>query len=302
MALTTRQIFLMGTIITLQVDCDDPQTVLDELVRRLHIYNHRFSANDDNSELMQIMHNAGKKPVPVNSELYDLIKLGKKYSLEIDSNFNIAIGPLVQLWRIGFSDAKVPSETEIKQALTLTGPQNIELNDHAHSVYLTKPKMAIDLGSIAKGYITDLLVNYLKEAKVQSALINLGGNVYAYGPSSHQDHKWRIGIQNPKLPRGNYCDVIKVENQSVVTSGIYERELIVNGKKYHHILDKHTGHPVTSNIASVTVVANKSTTCDLWTEILFGQPVDKIIKILNSRRDINGIVITQDDKMYSTIK
>ncbi len=97
----------MGTTITLQVAHNDPMWLLSELERLLHEYETRFSANDPHSELMAVNHAAGQHPVVVDPELYELIKIGKYHSCAEDSHLNIAIGPLVQRWRIGFTDAKV---------------------------------------------------------------------------------------------------------------------------------------------------------------------------------------------------
>ncbi|ANK60861.1 FAD:protein FMN transferase [Loigolactobacillus backii] len=299
MGQSTRQVHLMGTIITLQIEAKSPEPILDELVNRLKIYDHRFSANDPSSELMAITKQAGIEPVVVNPELYKLIEFGLHYSLVPQSRLNIAIGPLVQTWRIGFTDAKLPTPEEIVTALNKTNPLDIVLDGIAHSVFLKKPGMAIDLGSLAKGYIADMLVAYLKQIDVTSAMINLGGNVLTMGPMpTHADHFWRIGIQDPAKSRGHYKKVLQIRDQSVVTSGIYERQLVVNGKKYHHILDARTGYPVVTDLASLTIIADKSLDCELWTTRLFGQPSEISIATINQTPNIEGIVIDQAGKVF----
>ncbi|MFD1465484.1 FAD:protein FMN transferase [Lapidilactobacillus mulanensis] len=301
MALTTRVVHLMGTKISLQIDHPDPEPLLDELVSRLEDYEHRFSANDPTSELMTITKQAGIAPVKVDPELYSLIRIGYDNSIIQASNLNIAIGPLVQTWRIGFKDVKLPTPQEITEALALTNPYQIELNDQEHTVYLAQPKMTIDLGSLAKGYFADLLADYLRNVDVRSALLDLGGNVYALGPMhDHEDGLWRIGIQDPTLPRGNYKKVVRIQNQSVVTSGIYERSLIVNGQKYHHILDTDTGYPVKTNVTSLTIISDKSLDGELWTTRLFGQPVEKIISTVDQLTNIEAIVITNQGEVWSS--
>ncbi|MBF0915036.1 MAG: FAD:protein FMN transferase, partial [Atopobium sp.] len=111
----------------LKTDCLAEQ-LLDDVFELLNIYNQRFSANDANSELMQINHAAGKHPVPVDLELFELIQIGKEQSLIPASHLNIALGPLVQTWRIGFADARIPNNAEVTHALSLTDPQLIELD------------------------------------------------------------------------------------------------------------------------------------------------------------------------------
>lgn len=297
-----REVHMMGTIIRLQITAAAPEPLLDELVRRLKIYEHRFSANANDSELMAITHQAGIKPVVVNSELYELIKIGWRYSIAPDSNLNIAIGPLVQTWRIGFTDAKLPTPAEINAALVKTDPHQIILNDEQHSVYLQQAGMAIDLGSLAKGYIADLLIAYLRQQEVTSALVNLGGNVVTLGPMlQHDDQQWRIGIQDPVQPRGHYKTVVKVQNKSVVTSGIYERSLKVDGHTYHHILNGKTGYPLVTDLASLTIISDRSLDGELWTTRLFGQSQQMIMAKLAELPGIDGIVITKSGGVYSSL-
>lgn len=291
----------MGTVIDLLIEHESPDSILTEVVNRLKIYEQRFSANDPNSELMVINQNAGIRPVSVHPDLYQLIKIGKFHSCAPDSYLNIAIGPLVQTWRIGFHDAKVPSTREIEKLLEKTNPQNILLNDAEQSVCLTEKGMFIDLGSLAKGYIADLVIRYLKNEGVASALINLGGNVVGLGPSgNHEKKHWTIGIQNPLLNRNQYLTALKIANQSVVTSGIYERSLVNEGQIYHHILDPHTGYPITTDVASLTIQSNQSLDGEIWTTRLYGKSSDEIINELNELEGIEGLVITKNEQvMYS---
>lgn len=289
---------LMGTIIDLMVEHDFPDAILEEATKRLKIYEQRFSANDPSSELMQINHSAGKAPVVVHPELFELIKLGKYHSVAPDSRLNIAIGPLVQTWRIGFGDAKVPGDEEIQRLLHITDPNKILLSEPDRTVLLQEEGMSIDLGALAKGYIADLLTAYFKEAGVASALINLGGNVVVFGPSQRQEEPyWRIGIQNPSLPRAHYSAVLKLLDQSAVTSGIYERRLESKGRHYHHILDPKTGCPAETDVISLTIVSDASFDGEIWTTRLFGQSSEAILATLDRSETIEGILITQDGSL-----
>lgn len=289
---------MMGTIIDLMVEHHSPDAVLAEATKRLRIYEQRFSANDPKSELMQVNQLAGKEPLVVHPELFHLIKLGKYHSTAPGSRLNIAIGPLVQTWRIGFADAKVPSAEEIHRLLQITDPNKILLSDKDQSVFLQEDGMSIDLGALAKGYISDLLVAYFKGIGVSSALINLGGNVVVLGPSKNrEDHRWSIGIQNPLLPRAHYSAVLKLLDQSAVTSGIYERHLEAQGKHYHHILDPKTGYPAETDVISLTIVSDDSVDGEIWTTRLFGQTATTILAALDQSEEINGILITKDGSL-----
>ena len=291
---------LMGASIHLTIFHEDAQNLLLQSEQLLHLYKNRFSANDADSELMEINLQAGKKAVQVHPELFELIELGKKHSIAANSHLNIAIGPLVQTWRIGFSDAKLPSEEEIQRLLKITDPEEIFLNDSNGEVYLSKEGMRIDLGALAKGYIADKLKEFLVEQGVQSGIIDLGGNILTIGENPTFHRPWRIGIQNPALDRGEHVAVIEVSDGSVVTSGIYERQLVVDGKTYHHIFDRTTGYPMETELASITIVAEKSVDCEIWTTRLFGQNPYDIIEEIEQQPGLEAFVITKNQKMMYT--
>ena len=292
---------LMGASITLTIFHENAQQLLLQSEQLLHLYKNRFSANDADSELMEINLQAGKKSVRVHQELFELIALGKKHSIAANSHLNIAIGPLVQTWRIGFSDAKLPSEEEIQRLLKITNPEEIVLNDSNREVYLSKEGMRIDLGALAKGYIADKLKEFLVEQGVQSGIIDLGGNILTIGENPTFHRPWRIGIQNPALDRGEHVAVIEVSDASVVTSGIYERQLVVDGKTYHHIFDRTTGYPMETELASITIVAEKSVDCEIWTTRLFGQNPYDIIEEIEQQPGLEAFVITKNQKtMYTS--
>ncbi|MGT2754672.1 FAD:protein FMN transferase [Streptococcus ovis] len=301
MQASSRSIRLIGTTIDTKIWHDNPELILDQVEELLYLYKDRFSANDLTSELMEINLNAGVQPVPVAPDLYELIALGKEHSCASGSHLNITIGPLVQAWRIGFSDAKVPSEEIIQEKLALIDPKEIELDEVTQSVYLKKEGMALDLGALAKGYIADRIVEHLKRVGVVSGLINLGGNVLTFGPAMHnEDGLWRIGIQNPTLPRGNNVAVIKIGEESVVTSGVYERTFEFEGKTYHHIFDSQTGYPVATDVASLTIVSEKSVDGEIWTTRLFGYPVLDIYQAVVVQEGIEAIIITNQHQLIYT--
>ncbi|GBG96731.1 FAD:protein FMN transferase [Lactococcus termiticola] len=296
----SRQVQMMGTTIDLLFEAEEGllEALLDEAIERLKLYNHRFSANDADSELSAINQAAGLNAVSVQGELYELIKKGKEESLAEPSNLDIALGPVVQSWRIGFDDARKPSEQEIEQALKLTDPEQIQLNDAEQSVFLARSGMKIDLGALAKGYIADLLMAWLKTRPVQSALINLGGNVLVYGDNSKQpDGLWWIGLQAPGSKRGQHMGLIPIQNASLVTSGIYERQFELDGQCYHHIFDRKTGQPIETEMASLTIQASSSLACEIWSSRLFGLDLWTAMSTINAVPDIEGIIVLKNQKI-----
>lgn len=291
---------LMGTTITVSI-CD-PQA--DELLAHcfelLRSYEHRFSANDAMSELMEVNHQAGIAPVQVHPDLFELIALGTLHSQAKNSHLNIAIGPLVQTWRIGFSDARRPAPEEIEQALLKIDPQQIQLDQENYTVFLKRPGMKIDLGALAKGYSADLIATYLRGKGIKDALIDLGGNILTVGQHPVKQQPWRIGIQNPVEKRGNHLLVLSVKDKSVVTSGIYERHLEVDGQSFHHIFDSETGYPVETDLASITIISDRSVDGEIWTTRLFGDSPTSILNTIESLPGIETLLVSQSGKIAYT--
>lgn len=296
----TKIIYLMGTKISLYIKGEETEMLAEKAEEMLFRYNEIFSANSDHSQLAMIKKMAGIAPQKVDEELYELIKTGKKHSLNENSFLNIAIGPLIKLWKIGFTEAHVPDKESIEKVLELLDPESIQLNEENKTVFLQKKGMEIDLGAIAKGYFADKVMEFFKDRGAVSALVDMGGNVLVHGDSPSDGSDWNVGIQNPFLSRGNAAAMVKIRNQSVVTSGIYERVLEKEGSKYHHIFNSKTGYPMESNIASLTVVADRSLDCDIYTTELFGLDAVSIIRKMNNMKDLGAVVITLDGKLACT--
>ncbi|MDT2833567.1 FAD:protein FMN transferase [Vagococcus carniphilus] len=293
MVWSKEQVRLMGTVIDMMIEHEEPIILLHNCVEKLRSYEKRFSANSQTSELMAVNLQAGQKNIKVHSDLFELIKLGKEHSLPIESYLNIAIGPLTQAWHIGFEDAQVPSQTEIASLLKTIDPKRIHLNELDKSVFLEKGS-SIDLGALAKGYIADLMVADLKRKQVTSGIINLGGNVLVFGnPPNENRDEWYIEVQVPEQAQSKEPFLLKVRDKSVVTSGVYERVLTKDGQIYHHIINPNTGYPVETDVLSLTILSDKSVEGEIWTTRLFGKKAEEMIKEINHTKGIEGIVITK---------
>ena len=296
----TKIIYLMGTKISIYIKGEAAEELAEKACSMLINYEEVFSANSDKSQLAMLKKTAPLAPQEVDAELYELIKIGKKHSLCENTYLNIAIGPLIKLWRIGFKEAHVPEKEAIAKVLELLKPENIQLDDEKKTVYFLKKGIEIDLGAIAKGYFADKVMEFFKENGAVSAMVDMGGNVLVFGDSPSEGGDWKVGIQNPFLPRGNAVALVKIKDQSVVTSGIYERVFEKDGRKYHHIFDSKTGYPIESNIASLTIIADKSIDCDIYTTKLFGLDAASIIHRVNRIKGMGAIVITVDGKLAYT--
>ncbi|MFU0787997.1 MAG: FAD:protein FMN transferase [Enterococcus gilvus] len=175
-------------------------------------------------------------------------------------------------------------------------------NDDEQTVFLKEKGMKLDLGAIAKGYITDEVVKVMKENGVTTAIIDLGGNVFVMGnsPRGNQKEDWTVGIQDPNQARNVVLGSVPETNMSLVTSGIYERYLEVDGKTYHHLFNPKTGYPFDNDLAGVTIVSKKSIDGDGLSTAVFSMGVKDGMKYVEDLKDTEAIFVTRDDKVYVT--
>lgn len=285
---------MMGTIIDLTIHHPNGESLLTDCYLQLERFAQRFTVNQSHSELMNVNHNAGIRPVRVKADLYELIKKAKTASMDNSNPFNIAIGPLIKTWRIGFNDAKLPTDRELMNILDIVDPSHIVLDDLYQTIFLTKPGMEIDLGAIAKGYFADQIKEYLVSHNVKHGCINLGGNVLTIGYAPNNAiQAWNVGIQDPLSPRGEVCRIVPLQGQSMVTSGINERYLEHGGLRYHHLIDAKTGKPINTDIASVTIISNLSVDGEIWSTAGFLSTVDDSLAYLNKQLDIEAVLISE---------
>ncbi|RAU36994.1 FAD:protein FMN transferase [Enterobacter sp. RIT418] len=279
---------LMGSPILLKLFSHD-EALASRVFRLIKRYEDLLTVNRAQSQVMDINHAAGKHAVAVSRPVFELIRCAKAASMIKDSAFNLAIGPLVKRWKIGFQGDSVPPADEIAALLKITRPEEVMLDEASSSVFLARPGMEIDLGAIAKGYIADRVRDYLRKEGADLGLINLGGNVQTLGSP---DGGWSIGLKKP-FAGDALIGTLTVENRSVVTSGTYERYFEQNGRRYHHILDPRTGYPLDNALDSVTLISTDSIDGDIWTTLLFGMGVEKGCAALRARPDIEAIFVTK---------
>lgn len=295
----SRSEVLMGTVVDVSLYDSTDEKILDRVFEKVKDLEKTLSINENGTLVDEINAEAGIKPVKVDDDTYTIIKKGIEYAKLSNGLFDISVGPIVKLWNIGLPEAKVPTQEEINEKLPLIGYSDIELNENDKTVFLKRPGMMIDLGGIAKGYTADVISNILTEEGVESAIINLGGNVFTHGKKVNGSD-WNVGIQNPFSDRGDIIGSIKTSNKSIVTSGIYERYIEKDGIKYHHILSPKTGYPYDNEIAGITIISDTSVDGDALSTSVFAMGVDEGMKFVNSIDGIDAIFVTKDNKIYIT--
>ncbi len=291
---------MMGTLISLSL-FEKNDIVVNSIYKYLAISEKLFSANRNDSEISKINQQAGKHPVQVNSNVFQLIKKALIFSKLYPESFNIAVGPLVKLWQIGFSGQHLPNDDEIKKCLCLVDTTGIELDDVKDEVFLKYPGMELDLGAIAKGYFADQIHLILKKYSINNAIIDLGGNVLTLGSNQiTMDHKWQIGIQDPRSKRGNILGSVACRACSAVTSGVSERYFIKKGHLYHHIINPKTGYPLENNVSQVTIFSSSSLEGEVISTVAFFAGVVNGIRLINKMKNVEAIYVTRTGQIVTT--
>ena len=211
------------------------------------------------SETSLINSNAGLSPVKISDELFKLIDRCLKISEITDGAFDISYGPLTDLWRFDGSMQYLPTPEEIRRCVEKVDYRQIELNGLERTVYLKKPGMKLNFGGIGKGYAVDKAKELLISKGVLAGMINASGDITTWGTKSTGE-KWLIGIENPGW-RKNIFTWIPIVESSVSITVNYKRYVMINDKRYSHIINPKTGYPVTG-IDKAAVLTKTSELCD----------------------------------------
>lgn len=293
----TRTESLLHTVVQLSIYHDHKENAMDEAITYIKKMEALLSTNLEGSDVYNINQAAGKEPVQVTEETVEIIKEAIDMSKESQGMFDISIGAVSNLWKIGSSDARVPTQSEITEAIKQIDYQRITLNQEESTVYIEEG-MTLELGAISKGYIADGVKKIFEKHGITSAIINLGGNVVVIGTSPRNVNGWNIGVQNPDEVRGDTVGSVLVKDSSVVTSGIYERYLESDGKTYHHILNPETGYPVDNNISGVTVFSPTSLEGDKLSTTLYLLGIEQGLQLVNETEGVEAVFIDKDKGIY----
>ena len=219
------------------------------------------------SEWSRVNREAARRPVRVSSELFKLLEACSRYSRDSGGAFDITVGPLLKLWGFYKGSGRLPHRSEIRNVLRRIGYQHVVLDREHQTVRFDAEGIEIDPGGIGKGYAVDRMVAILRKAGVHSALVSAGGSsVYVLGAPPGKKG-WTVKIRNPKLP-GETVEELVLNNQSMSTSGNYEKFFYAGGKLYSHIFDPRTGYPA-EGVLSVSVVAPLTMDSEAWTKPFF---------------------------------
>jgi thiamine biosynthesis lipoprotein len=220
------------------------------------------------SEWSKVNREAAQRPVHVSGELFGLLAACVNYSRLSEGAFDITVGPLMRIWGFYKGSGHLPQPGDVKQAMGQIGYQNIVLDSAKQTVFLTKKGLNLDPGGVGKGYAVDRMVEILKKEGVQSALVSGGGSsIYCLGNPPEEPAGWRIQIKDPH-DEFKAVSEITLKNESLSTSGSYERFFMAEGKTWSHIMDPRTGYPSEGTL-SVSVVAPLTLDSEVWAKPYF---------------------------------
>lgn len=296
---TTKQsqvVFYFDTVVTMTVYTNDEQ-LLSDAAKECHRYEQLLSKTVEGSDVWNINHANGKR-VPVSDETRYLIEQALEFSRISDGRFDITIDPCTSLWDFTGENAGVlPDADALATAASKVDWTKIDINDEG---VLLPVGMSIDLGAIAKGYISDHIAEFLENRGVKSGLLNFGGNVRSIGGKPDGSH-WRVGIQDPEGIRDqSIVGVVSLIGESVVTSGIYERGFTLDGVCYHHILDPETGWSVQNELAGISIITENACTADALSTTVFTMGLAEGKAFIESLDGVDAIFVTKDGEVSWT--
>lgn len=287
--------FYFDTVISITIYDSNDQTLLEQCFTHCEELENLLSRTIPTSDISRINSAAGA-PVTVSDTTIELLKQGIYYGKLTDGAFDITVAPLSDVWNFKENTGILPTEHAITEALSHVSYKTIQID--GNTVTLADPEAAIDLGGVAKGYIADVLKEFLKSKGVKSALIDLGGNIVTLG-TKPDGTAFQIGIKKP-FDTKEVITSVSASDLSVVTSGSYERYFEVENVKYHHILDTKSGYPSSTGLLSVTILSKKSIEGDALSTSCFALGLEKGRSLIDSLEGIDAIFITEDYKVIDT--
>ena len=288
---------IMGTRCYVELWAEDPvkgNDAIDAVMAELRRIDNLMSHYKPESQLSQINQYANERPVQVDKELFDLIKLSTHYSQITEGAFDITYASVGYLY--DYPRHIHPTEEQIREKLPSVNWRNMLLDEEHHTVRFEHPGMRIDLGGIGKGYAVDRGIDILKARGIDRALVTAGGDSRIIG--DRKGRPWLVAVRHPDNPN-KVVTRIPLSDSAVSTSGDYERYFDEGGVRYHHIIDPRTGHSA-SKVRSATILAPTATQTDGMSKTAFVLGPEKALEIINRMPEYDAVFVLPDGRvLYS---
>jgi thiamine biosynthesis lipoprotein len=283
----------MGTLHTVTIfDAEDPGAAGDARAYLMEL-NRAWTCFQEDSQISRINRAAGREAVSVDGDTLCVLQRAQRFHQLTGGAFDVTVGPLADLWRGAIRQGRLPSDEAVWEALELVDGRDLALDGDAQKVMLQKSGQRIDLGGIAKGYAADGLRRRLRQRGVRRALLDLGGTVATLGC------RLPVGIRDPFRPGGAPLGTLMLEDSCVVTSGVYERFVCIEGRRYHHIVDPRTGFPAQSGLGSVSLVGQDGTALDAMATAALIMGPEQSVPLL-AALDMEAVFVTTHGQIFVT--
>lgn len=293
-------LILMGSRFDITVIADDKsqgEAYIKMAVEEISRIEKLISSWDQASQTSEINRKAGIEPVKVDAELFGLIERSIRIAQLTSGAFDISYASMDRIWKFDGSMMEMPDSDSILKSVAKVGYQNIALDRSSTTVFLKKKGMKIGFGGIGKGYAADKAKALLMAEGVKGGIINASGDLNTWGTRPNGE-SWMVGITNP-LNKNKVFSWMPVDNQAVVTSGNYEKFVILNGERYTHIIDPRTGMP-SRGIVSATVFARKAELADALATSFFVMGVDTALDMTRQLKGVECILIDDEGKIHAS--
>lgn len=266
---------------------------LDEVDRQMSTYR-------DDSVLNELNWAPLDTPVIVEPELFYVLERSEVIATQSGGSFDHTVGGLVNLWGFG-RDGRVtqrPDEATLQEKLDKVGYHFVILDPDNQTVMRTSD-VFIELSAIAKGYGVDAVSNYLHEQGLTNHLVNIGGDIIAYGQRNSEQH-WRVGIEAPVDGRQVLQHILPIKDVAMVSSGDYRNYFEQDGVRYSHTIDPTTGEPIAHRLAAVTVMADNATDADGYATALMVMGAERG-RAFADQHDLAALFVVRSDSGYESV-
>ena len=286
---------------TFEERCGSVSAILDEYHSLFNIYYDFEGVNN----LKTVNDNAGKAPVKVDRKLIDFLLYAKQLYNVTNGEMNVMMGSVLKLWHdcrdaasTSPSNVRIPTADELNEAAKHTDISLIEIDEENLTVFISDPNARIDVGALGKGYATERAAEHLRSIGADSYVLNIGGNIRIIG-HKQDGGSWGTGIKDP-ADTSRYATIIDIADTSCVTSGDYERFFSVNGKRYHHVIDKDTLMP-SEHFSSVTIITPDSGLADALSTALFSMSYEDGLALISKMSiSVEVLWISRDGTQHYT--
>lgn len=298
--LRKRTTLLMGGRFDITIVGNDSLTAeknIDVVIAEISRIENLISDWKSDSQISEVNRNAGVQPVKVDREVFELTQRALRFSEVTNGGFDISFAAMDRIWKFDGSMTEMPSEEAIKKSVEKVGYKNIVLDSANTTIFLKLKGMKIGFGALGEGYATDKCRKMMIDKGIEAGIINGSGDMSTWGKQPN-GKAWNIGITNPFRPE-KLLAVVPLTQEAVTTSGSYEKFVVLDGKRYSHIINPATGYPATG-LCSVTVFGPDAETANGLSTSLMVLGTDAGLKLLQQFPEYSCIMITDSGKVIKS--